>query len=117
MSEQQPPRRLTRKELMRRNKRIAKRRQQRAANKRHRNGRMHSAWDVVPPARAVKLRDDDGTMIPDSETVFGIRLESAWIYEGQERSEPMVLAINAAPENVGNIERFLRFLFFKDDVK
>ena len=64
-----------------------------------------------------KLRDDDGTMIPDSETVFGIRLESAWIYEGQERSEPMVLAINAAPDNIGNIERFLRFLFFKDDVK
>lgn len=64
-----------------------------------------------------KLKDNDGNLIPDSETVFGIKMDAVKIYEGQERLEPMVLAINAAPENVETIERFLRFLFFPDDVK
>lgn len=64
-----------------------------------------------------KLKDDDGNLIPNSETVLGIQLDSVWMYEGQQRTEPMVLAINVAPENVGNIETFLRFLFFPDDVK
>lgn len=63
-----------------------------------------------------KQKDDDGNLIPDSETVFGINLGSTWVYEGQERTEPMVLAINAAPEHVENIEKFLRFLFFPEDV-
>lgn len=58
-----------------------------------------------------KLRDEDGNLIPDSETVFGISLEHIAIYEGQQRSEPMVLAINAAPSNVENILKFLRVLF------
>lgn len=64
-----------------------------------------------------KLKDEDGNLIPDSETVLGISLDTSWIYEGQQHSEPMVLAINAAPENKENIEKFLRFLFFPDDVK
>ncbi len=64
-----------------------------------------------------KLRDADGNLIPDSETVLGISLGNSRFYAGQQYPEPMVLAINAAPENNQNIEKFLRFLFFPDDVK
>ena len=64
-----------------------------------------------------KKTDDDGNLIPDSETVYGIDLSSTWLYKDQQREEPMVLVINAAPENVENIEKFLTLLFFPDDVK
>ena len=64
-----------------------------------------------------KIRDDDNNLIPDSETVFGISVDSSRVFEGQQREESLVLAINAAPENVENIEKFIRFLFFDDDVK
>ncbi len=60
--------------------------------------------------------DEDGNLIPDSETVFGIDISSTWIYEGQERTEPMVLAINLATTKDGNIEKFLRLLFFPDEL-
>lgn len=63
-----------------------------------------------------KRKDDDGNLIPDSETVYGISLESIRLYEGQQRTEPMVLTINAAPSNKENIEKFLRYLFFTEDV-
>ncbi|MBP3611518.1 MAG: hypothetical protein J6J42_14435 [Lachnospiraceae bacterium] len=59
--------------------------------------------------------DEDGNLIPDSETVFGIDISSTWIYEGQERTEPMVLAINLATAKEENIEKFLRLLFFPED--
>ena len=61
-----------------------------------------------------KVRDEDGNLIPDSETVFGILLESSWFYEEKADSEPMVLTINLAPDNKENIEKFLRFLFSPD---
>ena len=64
-----------------------------------------------------KLRDEDGNLIPDSEAVLGICVDTSWVFEGQQRDESLVLAINAAPDNVENIEKFLRFLFFPDDVK
>ena len=64
-----------------------------------------------------KLQDVEGNLIPDSETVFGICVDTSWVFEGQQRNEALVLAINAAPDNVENIEKFLRFLFFPDDVK
>lgn len=64
-----------------------------------------------------KQQDEDGNLIPDSETVYGIDISTTWLYEGQSRDESMVLVINAAPENVENIEKFLTLLFFPDDVK
>ena len=64
-----------------------------------------------------KQQDEEGNLIPDSETVYGINLSSTWLYEEQQRSEPMVIVINAAPENIENIEKFLKLLFFPDDVK
>ena len=64
-----------------------------------------------------KLRDEDDNLIPDSETVLGICVDSSWAFKEQQRNESLVLAINAAPENAENIEKFLRFLFFPDDVK
>ena len=64
-----------------------------------------------------KCRDDDGNLIPDSETVFGISLESSWAFKEQQREEPLVLAINAAAKNGENVEKFLRFLFFPEAVK
>lgn len=62
-------------------------------------------------------QDDEGNMIPGSETIYGIDISSTWLYNGQQIEEPMVLVINAAPENVENIEKFLKMLFFPDDVK
>jgi len=64
-----------------------------------------------------QVRDDDDNLIPDSETVFGICVDSSWVFEGQPRKEPMVLSINLAPKNIESIEQFIRFLFFPDDVK
>lgn len=64
-----------------------------------------------------KLQDENGNLIPDSETVYGIDLSATWLYGTQQREDPMVLVINAAPENGKNIELFLEFLFFADDVK
>lgn len=64
-----------------------------------------------------KRQDDKGNLIPDSETVYGIDLSSTWLYASQQREEPMVLVINAAPKNVENIEKILTLLFFLDDVK
>ena len=64
-----------------------------------------------------KRADEDGNLIPDSETVYGIDISSSWLYDGIERSEPMVLVINVAPKNEKNIETFLNFLFFPDEVK
>lgn len=64
-----------------------------------------------------KVRDEEGNLIPDSETIYGIDLSSTWLYAGQQQEEPMVLVINLAPKNVENIEKFLSLLFFPDDVK
>lgn len=64
-----------------------------------------------------KQTDDEGNLIPDSETVYGINLSSSWLYEGRQEEEPMVLVINLAPKNAENIEKLLTLLFFPDDVK
>ena len=64
-----------------------------------------------------KKTDDQGNLIPGSETVFGIDLSSTWLYQDRQLEEPMVLVINAAPKNPNNIECFLNLLFFPDDVK
>lgn len=61
--------------------------------------------------------DEDGNLVPGSETVYGIRIDSTWPYEGQNREEPVILSINLAPSNLENVERFLRFLFFPEEVK
>ena len=61
--------------------------------------------------------DDEGNLIPGSETVYGIDLSSTWLYQNLQKEEPMVLVINAAPKNANNIEGFLNLLFFPDDVK
>ncbi len=64
-----------------------------------------------------KRQDKEGNLIPDSETVYGIDLSSTWLYQERPKEEAMVLIINAAPEHVENIEKFLSLLFFPDDVK
>ncbi len=64
-----------------------------------------------------KIMDDHNNLLEGSETVFGILLDSTWLYQGTSHTEPMVLIINLAPSNQDNIEKFLRFLFFSDDVK
>ena len=61
--------------------------------------------------------DEEGNLIPGSETVYGIRIDSTWPYENETREEPVILAINLAPANTENIELFLRFLFFPEEVK
>lgn len=64
-----------------------------------------------------KKKDEEGNLIADSETVYGIDLSSTWLYSGQQREEPMVLVINLQPKNMENIEKILTLLFFPDDVK
>ena len=65
----------------------------------------------------VSLKNDDGTVIPDSETAYGIDLSSTWVYKNAERKEPMVLVINLAPKHKENIDELLMLLFFPDDAK
>ena len=60
------------------------------------------------------LRDQNGTIIPDSEAVYGINISSTWLYENVQSEEQMILVINIAPKNVDNIEKFLTFLFFSE---
>lgn len=62
-----------------------------------------------------KIRDEQGNLLEDSETVFGISLESTWVYQDIAYEEPMVLVINLAPSNKENVEKFLRFLFFPEE--
>ena len=64
-----------------------------------------------------KQKDEEGNLIPGTETVYGIDLSGTWLYKDQPRTEPMVLAINVAPKNAANIEKLLLLLFFPDDVK
>ena len=64
-----------------------------------------------------KQADDEGNLIPDSETVYGINLSSTWLYQNVQREEPMILVINAAPKHAENIDDFLSLLFFTDDAK
>ena len=63
------------------------------------------------------LRNQDGSIIQGSETVYGIDISSTWLYENTQIVEPMILVINIAPKNIENIEKFLNFLFFPDAVK
>ena len=63
------------------------------------------------------IRDQEGVIIPDSETAMGIDLSSTWLYENAEREDPMVLIINLAPKNAERIDEFLTLLFFPDDAK
>jgi len=65
----------------------------------------------------VKQKDEEGNFIPDSETVYGICVDSSWVFEAQQRNEPFVLAFNAASRNVEQAEKFIRYLFFPDTVK
>lgn len=64
-----------------------------------------------------KKKDEDGNFIPDSETVYGIDLSSTWLYKDDQREDPMVLIFNLAPKNTENVEKFITWLFFPDDVK
>ena len=56
-------------------------------------------------------QDDDGNFIEGSETVYGICLNSSWIFEGQELEEPVILGIGVSTLNEEMIENFIRFLF------
>ena len=60
--------------------------------------------------------DEEGNLLPGSETVYGIDLSDTWPFAGLQREEAMVLVINRAPENAENIEVLLTLLFFPDDV-
>ncbi len=64
-----------------------------------------------------KQRDEEGNLIPESETVYGICLDSTWPFASEQREESIVLSINLASANMDNVERFLRFLFFPENTK
>lgn len=63
------------------------------------------------------VRDQEGVLIPNSETVMGLDLSSTWLYENVTSEDPMVLIINLAPKNADNIDELLMLLFFPDDAK
>ena len=64
-----------------------------------------------------KQKDENGVEIEGSETVYGILLDSTWVYENGGYAEPVVLAVNLATTNDENIGAFLRFLFFHEEGK
>ena len=77
-----------------------------------------SLYDALEPyLMEVSLKNDDGTVIPDSEVAYGIDLSSTWVYKNAEQKEPMVLVINLAPKHKENIDELLILLFFPDDAK
>jgi len=64
-----------------------------------------------------KITDINGKLLDGTESVYGINLSDTWFYQICPSKEPMILVINLAPKNSGNIETFLNMLFFPDDVK
>lgn len=62
-------------------------------------------------------KDNDGNFIEDSETVYGICLNSSWVFEGQELEEPIILGIGVSTLNEEMIENFIRFLFSPEQGK
>ena len=58
--------------------------------------------------------DDDGNPIEGSETVYGICLDSSWIFKEQELKESVILGIGVSTLNEEMIENFLRFLFSEE---
>ncbi len=72
---------------------------------------------LEPYLMEITLINDDGTVIPGTEAVYGINLSETWLYKNVRREEPMVLVINAAPKHAENIEALLSLLFFPDDAK
>ncbi len=56
-------------------------------------------------------KDGDGNVIPDSENVYGILLNSSHVYDGVATEEPVVLCINMSTGNDENIVRFLNYIF------
>ena len=61
--------------------------------------------------------DEFGNPIAGSETVYGICLDSSWIFEGQTLEEPVILGIGVATLNEEMVETFLRFLFLPEQGK
>lgn len=72
---------------------------------------------LLPYLIECRQKDENGVEIEGSETVYGIKLDSTWVYEGGSYAEPAVLAVNLATTNNENIEAFLRFLFFGEEGK
>lgn len=64
-----------------------------------------------------KQKDENGAEIEGSEAMYGIRLDSTWIYEGTAYDEPAVLAVNLATTSDEDIAAFLKFLFFREEGK
>lgn len=61
--------------------------------------------------------DELGNVIEGSETVYGICLDSSWIFEGQELEESVILGIGVTTLNEEMVETFLRFLFSPEQGK
>lgn len=55
--------------------------------------------------------DELGNVIEGTETVYGICIDSSWIFEGKELEESIILGIGATTSKEEMIETFLRFLF------
>ena len=61
--------------------------------------------------------DDDGNFIEGSETVYGICLDSSWIFEGKKLEESVVLGVGVSTLNEEMVENFIRFLFSQEQGK
>lgn len=57
------------------------------------------------------IKDESGNIDPDSVTMYGIRIDSSYVYEGVTTSEPIILAINANDKHLDNVVEFLKYLF------
>ena len=61
--------------------------------------------------------DEKGNLIEGSETVYGICLDSSWIFEEKKLEEPIVLSIGVSTLNEEMVENFIRFLFSSEQGK
>ena len=62
-------------------------------------------------------KDEDGNFIEGSETVYGICLDSSWIFEGKKLEESVVLGVGVSTLNEEMVENFIRFLFSQEQGK
>lgn len=67
--------------------------------------------ELSPYLVECQLFDKNGEYIAGSETMYGIRIDGTWLYQGMELREPVILAINLSTQNIENVMQFLHYLF------
>lgn len=66
--------------------------------------------ELSPYMVECQIKDRDGVLIENSASMYGIRIEESFLYEGLTLKEPVVAAINSNDKNLERVVEFLRYL-------